>query len=134
MISNTVSAKNFIIYIFFLPPTLNFFFWQFFLKKKRMLLCSCFPYFPFKCREIQRTTWLEICVVCSVVRGCNLRFRFSRGLLWRDFASTRNPVILSKMLDVPCISEPMAFDSRCVMCLRATKFTPCFYAVSNVLM
>ena len=99
-----------------------------------MLLCSCFPYFPFKCREIQRTTWLEICVVCSVVRGCNLRFRFSRGLLWRDFASTRNPVILSKMLDVPCISEPMAFDSRCVMCLRATKFTPCFYAVSNVLM
>lgn len=133
MISNTVSAKNFIIY-FFPSPYFKLFFWQFFLKKKRMLLCSCFPYFPFKCREIQRTTWLEICVVCSVVRGCNLRFRFSRGLLWRDFASTRNPVILSKMLDVPCISEPMAFDSRCVMCLRATKFTPCFYAVSNVLM
>ena len=123
-----------LLYIFFLPPTLNFFLAIFF-EKKRMLLCSCFPYFPFKCREIQRTTWLEICVECSVLaRGCNLRFRFSRGLLWRDFASTRNPVILSKMLDVPCISEPMAFDSRCVMCLRATKFTPCFYAVSNVLM
>ena len=34
MISNTVSAKNFIIYIFFLPPTLNFFLAIFFEKKK----------------------------------------------------------------------------------------------------
>ena len=124
MISNTVSAKNFIIH-FFPSPTLIFFWQNFFL---RMLLLLLFP--PSNAAKSQPPTytWLDM---CTSSEGCNLRFRFSRGLLWRDFASG-NPVILSKMLDVPCISEPMAFDSRCVMCLRATKFTPCFYAVSNV--